>query len=84
MKKLLLITSFILLSCSRDSEPLCQQTWNVTEWEKDPCTSYTSSTFNIDRTFKCDEIKDIKEGQDVIYMTNGCKKFYRRYNKRVN
>ncbi|WP_086985083.1 hypothetical protein [Elizabethkingia miricola] len=85
MKKLLLITPFLFFACSRDSDTVCQQTWQVSEWTRYDCSPANESEHrSVERTFKCDEVKDIKEGQTVVYKTDGCYKYYRIYNKRVN
>lgn len=86
MKKLLLLTPFIFFACSSSNrdEP-CKQTWKVTEWSRYDCSPASESTpVTAERTFNCDEVKDIKEGQTVTYKTEGCYKYYRIYNKRVN
>lgn len=92
MKKLLLLIPIIILSCSGSSDDdnkLCTETWQVMEYctrtSNCPVGGCGETPFTLERTFKCDEVSGIKEGQTVLYKTeSSCAKFYRQYIKKIN
>ncbi|MCL1689633.1 hypothetical protein [Elizabethkingia anophelis] len=86
-KSILLFVVIILFftGCSNRDEK-CWQRWQVKEWETTEsgygCIASESNPIFNEKMYKCEE--GIKEGQEVVYMTVGCKKFRRKYIKRVN
>ena len=86
----LFATCILFASCSRDdsSAKLCTEEWNVMEYctrtAGCPVVGCGESPTYVNRTFKCEEVNGIKEGDLILYKTeSSCAKFYRKFIKKM-